>query len=180
MMERSDGRYWIGSVDDDRLFLESAGRLIERAVRDRAREMPCEIELASGADEFMELLDGHVDVVFANEAEATALFRTESFEEAASKLSALVQVAAVTRGPRGSVAIANGERVEVAAEPVGKVVDTTGAGDLYAAGFLHGLTRGRDLEACARLGGIAAAEIISHMGARPEVQLSKLAADKGL
>lgn len=130
--------------------------------------------------EFLDLIASHVDIVFANEKEAESLFEIEGVDVAAGRLAELVEVAVVTRGPKGSIAMSNGERVEVAAEPIAKVVDTTGAGDLYAAGFLYGLTRGRDLGHCARLGGLAAAEAISHMGARPETSLAKLAAAKGL
>jgi sugar/nucleoside kinase (ribokinase family) len=90
-----------------------------------------------------------------------------------------VKLAAVTRGAQGSVILSAGERLSVAAEPVEKVVDTTGAGDQYAAGFMFGLSRGRPLQACGRLASLAAAEVISHYGPRPQVRLSELAAGKG-
>jgi sugar/nucleoside kinase (ribokinase family) len=99
---------------------------------------------------------------------------------ALAELRRLCPVVAVTRGPRGSVVAAGDEVVEVAAVPVEEVVDTTGAGDLYAAGFLMGLARGVDLERCGRLGSLAAAEVISHVGARPQVSLARLAEESGL
>jgi sugar/nucleoside kinase (ribokinase family) len=131
-------------------------------------------------DSFLELISDSVDILFANEDEIISLFETETFDEAVARLPAFVEIAALTRGAAGSVVIAGGERIEVAAELVGKVVDTTGAGDLYASGFLYGLTNGRDLTASARIGGICAAEIISHMGARPETSLADLVRQAGL
>ena len=125
-------------------------------------------------DTFLDLIGGQVDILFANEAEITSLFQTDSFDEAARRVTAFTDVAVLTRSGAGSVVIAGGERVEVPAEAVAKVVDTTGAGDLYAAGFLYGLTQGKDWAACARIGSICAAEIISHMGARPEASLADL------
>lgn len=127
--------------------------------------------------EFRDLVENHVDVLFANESEILSLYETTRFDEVLPHLRAKpARVAAVTRSEKGSVAIGNGEVHAVPAEPGVKVVDTTGAGDLYAAGFLHGLTTGRDLAACARLGSICAGEIISHYGARPETPLKDLAA----
>ena len=125
-------------------------------------------------DEWLVLLSDHVDLVFANEAEICSLFETDDFDAAADRISALVEVSALTRSAAGSVVVTGDERITVPAVPVGHVVDVTGAGDLYAAGFLHGLAEGADLARCAELGGIAAAEIISHIGARPQVALSSL------
>ncbi len=131
-------------------------------------------------EEFRTLLCEQVDIIFANEAEITALYETNSFEEAADHAALDVAVAVLTRGAKGSLAIAGEDRAAVPAEDVGAVIDTTGAGDLYAAGFLHGWATGRDLETCARLGGLAAAEVISHLGARPETSLADLATRHGL
>lgn len=125
-------------------------------------------------DEFAELVSGPVDILFANEAEALALFQTDSFDEAVRAVRATGTLAVLTRGPKGAVVVDGAALFEVPAEPVAKVVDTTGAGDLFAAGFLHGYTRQRPLAECARIGAIAAAEIISHVGARPEVSLETL------
>jgi sugar/nucleoside kinase (ribokinase family) len=129
--------------------------------------------------EFLELLCDDVDVLFANEEEATLLFGAASFDDALGASEETGLLAALTRGALGSVVVTASGPVAVPAEPVGRVVDTTGAGDLFAAGFLHGLTTGRDPEACARLGGICAAEVISHMGARPQADLRTLADTAG-
>jgi len=125
-------------------------------------------------DEFRQLIRERVDIVFANEDEAKALYQVSSFEDALAAMRAEAKVAAITRSEKGSVALRGGETVAVPAQPVARVVDTTGAGDLYASGFLFGLARGKPLAECARLGGIAAAEVISHVGARPERPLSEL------
>ena len=124
-------------------------------------------------------IESQVDLLFANEVEATALFQTSSFDEAVAGLRNRVKLAAVTRGERGSVILSEGERLTVATEAVEKVVDTTGAGDQYAAGFMFGLARGRPLHDCGRLASLAAAEVISHYGPRPQVVLKDLAAAKG-
>ena len=124
--------------------------------------------------EFRELLQDRVDLVFANEDELLSLYETDDFDVAVASIRAAVPVAAVTRSELGSVVVTPGEILEVAAEPVDEVVDTTGAGDLYASGFLFGFARGRELGECARMGHVAAAEVITHMGARPLVSLETL------
>ncbi|SEH27687.1 adenosine kinase [Magnetospirillum fulvum] len=126
-------------------------------------------------DAFLDLIANHVDVLFANEAELCALYRTDSFDDAVRQVRGHAQIAAVTRGPRGSVVVTADATHVVGADPVESVVDTTGAGDLYAAGFLYGFTQGLDLTTCALLGGIAAGEVISHFGARPVAPLADLA-----
>lgn len=131
-------------------------------------------------DTFLELISDQVDILFANEAEVMSLFQTDTFEEAAKRVSAFTGVAVLTRSAKGSVVVADGEQVSVPANPIEKVVDTTGAGDLYAAGFLYGYTQGKDWASCARIGGLCAAEIISHMGARPETSLADLVKQAGL
>jgi len=125
-------------------------------------------------DSFNQLIDEHVDVLFANEDELLSLTQKSSFEEAAQAIQGRAETIAVTRGAAGSVVITSAGQKAVPAAKVEAIVDTTGAGDLYAAGFLFGYTRGQDAAECARLGGIAAAEIISHFGARPEVELKSL------
>ncbi len=122
-------------------------------------------------DEFLELVAGPVDILFANEQELLALYETQTFDEAVATLHAGKTLAVLTRGAEGAVVVAADGVHVVPAVPVATVVDTTGAGDLFAAGFLYGYTHGRSLPDCARLGAIAAAEIISHVGARPQVAL---------
>jgi len=127
-------------------------------------------------ESFRDLLEGHVDLLFANEAEIKSLYQVDTFDEALQLVRGHCEVAALTRSEKGSV-ILSGEEVHVVdAEPVGKVVDTTGAGDLYAAGFLYGFTQGHDLYDCGRMGAICAGEVISHVGARPETPLKELLA----
>ena len=120
---------------------------------------------------FRALVSGHVDILFANEAEITSLYETTDFDEAIAWARADCALVAVTRSERGSVVLCGPETVAVAAEPAA-VLDTTGAGDAYAAGFLAAFTAGRSLARCGRLGSVAAAEVISHYGARPERDLS--------
>ena len=130
-------------------------------------------------DDFRALLkDGLLDILFANHVELAAMTGTDDLDEGLALLAAQVKTLVVTRSEKGAVAIENGERAEVPAEPVARVVDTTGAGDLFAAGFLHGHVRGESLERRLRLGGIAASEVISHYGARPEADLKALMADR--
>jgi len=130
--------------------------------------------------EFLGLLHGEVDVLFANEEEVRLLFGSPDFDAAVAACEETGVLSALTRGPAGSVVVAAEGVAAVDAEPVHAVVDTTGAGDLYAAGFLFGLTHGQTPLACARLGGVCAAEVISHLGARPQADLRRLAADAGL
>ncbi len=131
-------------------------------------------------DSFRQLIRTQVDILFANEEELLSLYETRDFDAALEQLRAETGLAAVTRGEKGSVVIGDGDPIEVPAEPVREVVDTTGAGDQYAAGFLFGVARGLPLATCAKLGHIAAAEVISHYGPRPEVSLGSLAAKAGI
>ena len=128
--------------------------------------------------EFLALIRTGVDVVFANEAEITSLYETSDFDAAARSAAADMKLAILTRSVRGSVVLSAGQAIRIAAHPVDKVVDTTGAGDLYAAGFLHGLTQGLELDNCGRIASIAAAEIITHTGARPATSLAQLVRSK--
>ncbi|AZU02743.1 ribokinase-like domain-containing protein [Glycocaulis alkaliphilus] len=129
---------------------------------------------------FRQLIAGHVDVVFANEAELKSLYQLDDFDAALAQLRTQTRIAAITRSEKGAVIICGEESVAVPADPVERLVDTTGAGDLFAAGFLLGLARSADLETCGRLGVLAAAEVISHVGARPLVSLAGLAARRGI
>ena len=128
--------------------------------------------------EFLDLVESHVDVLFANEDEIKSLYQVDEFDDALQRVRGHCQVAALTRGAKGSVVIAGDEVHIVDADPVDHVADTTGAGDAYAAGFLYGFTRGDGLARCAHIGNIAAGEVIGHMGARPDTPLKDLLADK--
>lgn len=130
-------------------------------------------------DDFRALInDGLIDILFANHLELAALTGEDEIEAGIAALKGKVPTLVVTRSSEGAVAIRNGERAEVPAEPIDEVVDTTGAGDLFAAGFLYGHVKGEPLETCLRRGAIAACEIISHYGARTEVDLKALMAEK--
>ncbi len=125
-------------------------------------------------EEWLDLLADKIDLVFANEAEVCSLFQTDDFQSASDQIRDIVEVSALTRSAAGSVVVAGDRTIPVSAVEVDEVVDATGAGDLYAAGFLFGVARGFGLGECAHLGGLAAAEIISHIGARPRLELASL------
>jgi adenosine kinase len=132
-------------------------------------------------DEFLGLIrSGSVHIVFSNESELHALYQTADFDTAAASLRQENILGVVTRSERGSLVVTKDEVLPVPAFPVERVVDTTGAGDLFAAGFLAGLAKAKSLECCARLGALAAAEIIQHIGARPLVNLRQLAEQNGI
>ena len=122
-------------------------------------------------DSFLDLIRNDIDIVFANETEIKSLYQTEDFGAAIKAVAADCPIAVVTRSEKGCVVVKGGDILESPAHPVNKVVDVTGAGDLFASGFLYGFTNGRTLYDSARLGSMAAAEVISHIGARPEVKL---------
>ncbi len=125
---------------------------------------------------FQELVDGHVDVLFANEMEITSLYETDSFEAAADLVRGRCRVAALTRSERGSVLLSGDATVVIDPFQLGPLVDTTGAGDLYAAGFLYGHTRGESLERCGRLGSLCAGQVVTQLGPRPQASLQELVA----
>ncbi|MES2905777.1 MAG: adenosine kinase [Pseudomonadota bacterium] len=132
-------------------------------------------------DEFLNLMKtGTIDIVFANEAELKALYQTADYDTATKALQNDIPLAIVTRSEKGCVILNNGEQIEVPAQTVETIIDTTGAGDLFAAGFLYGLTNNLPLQRCGELGAMAAAEVISHLGARPQTNLRQLAIEKGL
>jgi sugar/nucleoside kinase (ribokinase family) len=127
-------------------------------------------------DEFLELAEKHVDILFANESEILSLYQTENFDEAVKQVKQHCEIAALTRSEKGSVVVNGNEVHTIAAVPGVKVIDTTGAGDAYAAGFLYGYTQGRDLATCGRLGGVMAADVISQYGPRSDKDLKQLVA----
>ncbi len=131
-------------------------------------------------DDFRKLVRDGVHILFANEKEITTLYQVNSFDEAVSAVRGECDVAVLTRSEQGSVIVTASRTIEIRPEDVREVVDVTGAGDLYAAGFLYGMTRELSLADCGRLGSLAAAEIIGHIGARPERPLIELARNEGL
>jgi len=131
-------------------------------------------------DDLLNLIFDHVDLIFGNEEEVFRLYQTNDFDTAVRKLRQSNTLACMTLGARGALVVDVMSTATVPAAPVAKVIDTTGAGDLFAAGFLYGYTNGRDLVRSAKIGALAAGEIISHMGARPEVPLRELLVKEGL
>jgi sugar/nucleoside kinase (ribokinase family) len=130
-------------------------------------------------DEFRDLVDNHVDIVFANQHEIESLYQVKDVESAVAHLGAKKgRTTVITRSEKGSIIVGEGGVHNIAPDHIDKVVDTTGAGDLYASGFLYGLTQGKDLITSGKIASIAAAEIISHIGARPQVSLQELVKSK--
>ena len=125
------------------------------------------------------MIRDHIDLLFCNEHEMAAMYPAETLEESIAEAASRVDIVACTVGAKGAYVVKNGETVLAPAEAT-RVVDVTGAGDLFAAGFLHGLVNGHDMMTCGRMGCVAAGEIISHIGARPEADLGALFAEKGL
>lgn len=183
VVEASEVTYMEGYLWD-RPEAKDAFRLAARIARAAGRKTSITLSdsfcVERHRDSFLNLIRSDIDIVFANEAEVTSLYQTASFDTAMQAIARDCPVAVLTRSEKGCVVVAGGEAQEVPAHPVDRVLDVTGAGDMFAAGFLHGLTRGKSHYVCARLGSLAAAEVISHIGARPEVDLRRLAAANGL
>ncbi|HEX6312272.1 MAG TPA: adenosine kinase [Acidimicrobiia bacterium] len=161
--------------DDAKEAFRHAGRLAHDAGNRVALTLSDPFCVERHRDDFRDLVEHHIDVLFANEHEICSLYEVDDFDAAAKHVQGNCEIAALTRSEKGSVVVANGSAHTIRAAPVDHVVDTTGAGDQYAAGFLYGLTHGHDLPTCGRLGALAAAEVISHLGARPEISLADLA-----
>lgn len=164
--------------DEAKRAFVRAAELAEAAGRRTALTLSDTFCVDRHRSSFRHLVRNHIDILLANEAELKSLFETEDFNEALDRARAETKVCAVTRSEKGAVIIRGDETVEVPAEKVEKVIDTTGAGDLFAAGFLLGMARDLPLADCGRLGVIAAGEVISHYGARPETKLEELAGSK--
>ncbi len=162
---------------EPRAAMKAAIRMARDAGRQVALGVSAVFCILNHLAEFRALVDaGDIDILFANEEELLAFTGESDVEAAVAALAPRVPVLVATRGADGAIAIADGERYEVGAEPVARVVDTTGAGDLFSAGYLVGHVQGRPVADCLRMGAIAAAEIISHYGARPEADLKALVA----
>lgn len=187
---------WLAPSDLDEAMISQAGitylegYLFDRPRAKQAFQRACEVAHAAGKkvalslsdsfcverhrDEFLDLVENHIDILFANEDEIKALYQVDTLEEAIYHVRQHCELAALTQSAKGSVIVTEKETIQIDAAPVDKVVDTTGAGDMYAAGFLFGLTRDMPLAECGRLASLAAAEVISHVGARPQTDLVAL------
>ena len=172
-----EGYLW--DPEEPRAAMRAAIEVARKAGRKVAFTLSDTFCISRHGDDFRKLIaDGLIDILFANEAELTALAETDDFDAALAQVAGHVPTLVVTRGADGACAVQAGTRASVAAEPIDRVVDTTGAGDLFAAGFLHGQAQGHDLARSLRLGAICAAEIIGHVGARPIVDMKALVAEK--
>lgn len=174
-----EGYLW--DPEEPRKAMRDAIRLAREAGRRIAFTLSDGFVIERHRADFMDLIDrGMIDILFSNEAEIQALAQVDGFEQAVAAIAPRVPLLISTRSEKGAIAIADGARHEVPAAPVTEVIDTTGAGDLFAAGFLAAHVEGRDIAHCLRLGALAAAEVISHYGARPEADLRELRATAGL
>lgn len=162
----------------DRDDAKAAYRVAADAAHEAGREVA--LSLSDGfcverhRDDFAALIDGGVDILFANTDEITRLYQVDSVDDAVAKVRGRCHIACITLGREGSVVVVGDETHQIAPHEVDRRVDTTGAGDLYASGFLYGYTQGMDIDACGRLGSIAAAAVIGHTGARPGLSLAQL------
>jgi sugar/nucleoside kinase (ribokinase family) len=161
--------------EEARKAFDKAAAAAHRAGRKVALTLSDSLCVGRFRQEFLHLVEGTADLLFANENEIRLLYGTDDAGEALAEAERHCSLVALTRGAKGSTVSAEGQHHDVPAVPVPQVVDTTGAGDLYAAGFLHGLSRGYDPATCGKLGAIAAGEVITHLGARPETPLHELA-----
>ena len=172
-----EGYLW--DPEEPRMAMRRAIEVARNAGRKVAFTASESFVIARHGDDFRALIDeGRIDILFVNEGELATLTGLDDFEAGVAAVSPKVPVLVATRGAHGAIAIAAGERAEVSAEPIDRVVDTTGAGDLFAAGFLSGHVRGRPLSECLKLGAICAREIIGHYGARPDADLQALVAER--
>jgi len=168
-----EGYLW--DPEEPRAAMKAAIEIAHQAGRKVAFTLSDAFCISRHRADFVKLLDSKaVDILFANEVELLSLTELEDFDVALDQVAAKVPTLVVTRSEHGAVAVQDGRRVAVGAEPIERIVDTTGAGDLFAAGFMTGQVQGRSLEDSLRMGAIAAAEVISHYGARPEAQLDEL------
>ncbi|AKM11135.1 adenosine kinase [Croceicoccus naphthovorans] len=172
-----EGYLW--DPDDPRAAMQGAIRAARDAGRQVAFTLSDAFLLDRHGDDFRRLIDeGQIDILFANEGELLGLTGAADIEAGIAMIAPKLPVLVVTRSEKGAIAVAGQTRAEVPAEPVAKVVDTTGAGDSFAAGFLHGHVQGKSLADCLTIGAVAAAEVISHYGARPEADLAVLVAKR--
>lgn len=181
LIERSKITYLEGYLWDPPKAKEAfllAAKLAHRANRLVALSLSDSFCVTRHKDSFLDLVKNHVDVLFANESELMSLYPADDIEASMEIAKDRCRIVATTCGAKGCIVAHEGDIIEVPAEAAASVVDTTGAGDLFAAGFLHGLSQGKSARTCAILGGLCAAEVISHFGARPECSLKDLVAAK--
>lgn len=182
MIERAailylEGYLW--NADESRAAMARAIAIAKGAGRKVAFTLSDTFVIAGHGETFRQMMaDGQIDILFANDAEIRALANEDDFDAAVAKTAPNVPLLVVTRGPEGAIAVQAGTRTEVSAEPVEQVLDTTGAGDLFAAGFLAGHVEGRSIADSLTMGAVCAAEVISHMGPRPEADLKVLVAQR--
>ena len=177
LIQRARVTYMEGYLWDPPLAKEAflkAARIAHDAGQEVALSLSDSFCVNRYLKEFQDLVRNHVDILFANISEITALWETNDWNEAARITQQHCDLAALTRSEHGSVIVTPDEMIEIPAWPVDRIVDLTGAGDLYASGFLYGYTHGREFETCGRIAALAAGEIISHIGARPETPLAEL------
>lgn len=168
-----EGYLW--DMDEPRVAMRRAIGMARAAGRQVAFGVSAVFCIRNHRADFIDMLDRReIDIFFANEEEVLALAETDDFEKAVAFVAPRVPLLVTTRGPDGAIAVKDGVRTVIAAEPIERLVDTTGAGDLFSAGYLVGHVQGRPVEDCLRMGAIAAAEVISHWGARPEAKLDEL------
>lgn len=163
--------------DDAKEAFRTAARYAHEAGRKVALTLSDSFCVQRHHDDFLALVSDEVDLLFANEHELATLYATEDFDRAIATLRDCCPLAVVTRSKRGSTVVTPGDIIEVPSLPVDPIVDATGAGDMYAAGFFYGITHGKSLEQSAEIATICAAEVIMHMGPRPQVRLATLLAD---
>ena len=172
-----EGYLW--DPEEPRAAMRAAIEVARKAGRKVAFTLSDVFCISRHGDDFRKLIaDGLIDILFANESELAALAQIEDFDSAVAAIAPQVTTLVATRSEKGAIAVSHGETVAVPAEPIERVVDTTGAGDLFAAGFLHGQAQGMDLARSLKLGAICAGEIISHVGARPQCDMKALVAKK--
>jgi len=162
----------------DKPTAQAAFRKAAKLVHDAERRLALTLSdgfcVARHRDAFLDLVSGEVDILFANEDELKSLYQTQDLKAALAAVRGHTEIAVVTRGAKGAVIATKEQLYDIPAHPVSSVIDTTGAGDLYAAGFLYGLTQGKTLSEAGRIGAIAASEVISHYGPRPQKKLRDL------
>ncbi|MGB1077688.1 MAG: adenosine kinase, partial [Bdellovibrionales bacterium] len=160
---------------DSKEAFKKASKLIQEHNKELSLTLSDTFCVERYKEELQDFVKNHVDVLFANENELLALYETDDIDKAVAQLQKEVKIGAVTRSEKGSIITTAEETIKVDAVKPAQLIDTTGAGDAYAAGFLYGYTSGKSLAECGRLGSIAASEVISHIGPRPEVTLADLA-----